>query len=69
MTKVLHARLYRKATEIEWNLRRKKIEKPNGSNFLRNSLEEKDNSCVYQGQTHLSSHKLSQTIEGPNETS
>ena len=53
MTKVLHAKLYRKATEIEWNLRGRKIERPNGSNFLRNSLGEKDNSCICQGQTHL----------------
>ena len=34
MTKVLHARLYRKATEIEWNLRRKKLKNQMAPIFL-----------------------------------
>ena len=46
MTKVLHARLYSKATEIERNPGRKKLHRMKGSNFLRDSLERKDNSYI-----------------------
>lgn len=46
MTKVLHARLYGKATEIERNPGRKKLHRMKGSNFLRDSLERKDNSYI-----------------------
>ena len=46
MTKVLHARPHSKATETDRNLRRKKLHRTKGSNFLRDSLERKDNSYI-----------------------